>query len=962
MLNIIYQNCRGLRTKTEIFHNNVLLNDDCFIFGISESWLIDSILDPELAPTEFYNVFRRDRTNNITINSINTQSDSRRGGGVMIITHNNLNAYPREDLVCNAECIWVTIPPSNYTSKRTIHVSCLYLPQGQGYENALSSFLCLLANVKDQNPDDIILVIGDFNMPTITWKQQDKNSHLTPDNLNSITSLLADTIHYSELNQYNSIKNANKRILDLVICNEECLVSQAYNPLVKEDLHHPSLKIILQLDTLPTINAPPKEIYRYDKADYDLINQHLSKTDWSFTHDNADVDEAIYTFYDILNNTINQFVPKRFIKKKKFPNWYSPLLIKIIKEKQILHKKWKSNNNTVDYIEFSIKRIQQKHLQKHCYTQYINSVESSIPSNKKSLWNYAKNKNRTSGIPQIMNLKDESGTGAHQVCQLFCKHFQSTYVSDEDTDDPSNIDNSTCVNNDNPIGNVQINESLVNKYLNKLDVTKSAGSDGISPYFISKSAKNLAYPLTNLFNMSLKKGIFPTKFKEAIIIPIHKTGSKSNIANYRPISILTVFSKLFERIVYDQIYITIARSIQNQQHGFLQKRSVLTNLVNFTEYLTSNMDNRHQVDVIYTDYSKAFDKVNHSILIKKLHQLGIHGDLLRWLTSYLQKRLQCVSVEGNKSSFFTVPSGVPQGSHLGPLLFNVYIFDIYKCFLHANYLAYADDKKIYLVIKSINDCIKLQEDLNRLFAYCKLNKLILNISKCNKLSFTRNKNKISFNYNFHDTHINELESIRDLGVVLDIKLNFINHINEVINKANKMLGFIIRISKPFRNIKTMYSLYTTYIRPHLEYCTLIWAPFYQCHIDRIESVQNKFFKHINYKFKLIFANNTESLKFHNFIPLQTRRLISDQIFLYKILNNGLDSPELVNYLRIHVPTRPTRLTHLFHLPVCRTNLRKNSPIPRICAQYNTQFNNIDILNNTLVKYRNEVKRTTTNVN
>lgn len=206
---------------------------------------------------------------------------------------------------------------------------------------------------------------------------------------------------------------------------------------------------------------------------------------------------------------------------------------------------------------------------------------------------------------------------------------------------------------------ITIEENNVPKLLKTLKTNKGAGSDGIPPIFLSKCASNLAKPLTIIFNHSINVyGSFPDIWKEALIVPIHKSGSKTQIENYRPISILNVMSKLFESVIYSYISPIISRSIPYEQHGFMKNRSTVTNLAVFTDYVLRSMDERHQVDVIYTDFEKAFDRVDHVILLHKLSILGINGNLLRWLTSYIKTRMQAVVTGSARSNFITIPSGV----------------------------------------------------------------------------------------------------------------------------------------------------------------------------------------------------------------------------------------------------------------------------------------------------------------
>jgi hypothetical protein len=252
-----------------------------------------------------------------------------------------------------------------------------------------------------------------------------------------------------------------------------------------------------------------------------------------------------------------------------------------------------------------------------------------------------------------------------------------------------------------------------------------------------------------------------------------------------------------EKIVYDQIFHDVCKLIISQQHGFLSGRSVSTNLVSFLTKVLNWMEDGFQVDTVYTDFSKAFDKVNHEILIKKLAKLGFGGPILSWIKYYLTNRRQYVNINGAKSVFFKCLSGVP----LGPLFFILFINDIIDVLNDVHFLIYADDVKIFVPVQNEKDCLFLQSKLNQFLNWCKINCLNLNIKKCKCISFSRKINTISFNYKFDSEDILRCNVMNDLGVMLDDKLTFNVHIDYIVSKAMKCLGFIFKVLyciKPIR--------------------------------------------------------------------------------------------------------------------------------------------------------------------
>ena len=476
----------------------------------------------------------------------------------------------------------------------------------------------------------------------------------------------------------------------------------------------------------------------------------------------------------------------------------------------------------------------------HDQRVYIDSVESAVSDNVSSFWKFINTKRGSHGIPGMVHLDSRSASSQVDVANLFADFFGSVYTPRSGVVPALNPEWSPL--SDVNIHSVSISIGQILSKLNTLDRTKGLGLDGVPPLFLNECRFILARPLWHIFNSSLENGIFPAAWKANLVTPVFKAGDRSEVRNYRPICKLSVMPKIFEEIITEHLTSNLTNVICDEQHGFVPGRSTTTNLAVYHCFISAALNEGLQIDTVYTDFRKAFDSVDHCILHHKLAANGINGSFLAWINSYLEDRVQVVGVQGHLSDPISVTSGVPQGSHLGPLLFLLFINDLKGVFRHSNFVMYADDLKIFRTISGVLDVNLLQDDLLGFEQWCTVNRLCLNASKCVLLRSHRAVSGIPSTYNLEGTTLSVVAEVLDLGVTFTSCLDFRAHYRNIVCKAMKTLGFIARFGKHFKQIRTLKLLYVTLVRPQVEYASVIWSPRHKQYSNSIERVQHKFLR------------------------------------------------------------------------------------------------------------------------
>ena len=490
-----------------------------------------------------------------------------------------------------------------------------------------------------------------------------------------------------------------------------------------------------------------------------------------------------------------------------------------------------------------------------------------------------------------------------------------------------------------------ISEATVRDAVRDLQIHKACGPDGISARIIKECSEQLVAPLCILFRKSTNSGIFPGRWSEANIVPIHKKGSKKIPLNYRSVSLLPLFGKLLEKCIYASLFSHVRPALTEKQHGFLPQRSCETNLAILLKTCWDSISDGNQTDIIYTDYSAAFQSVNHELLAYKLqHSYNITGNALNWIRSYLTGRKQRVLVNGKCSGWIPVLSGTPEGSQLSPLLFALFVNDLPDK-IKTNCLLFADDVKLFHKITSRDDPKLLQKDLDQLSQWSADWKLSLNPTKCKALTVTLKRKPFDTIYSIQNSPLDRVSEMRDLGILIDPKLNFVEHVNVTVSKANRALGLLIRSFQTGHRaggLKTgpILAAYFANVRSILEYGSVIWGGAAKTHLDRLEKIQHKFLIWLAFYTKstpaLPSLDYSDLLAYFKVTSLTNRRRQFDILFVYKILMGRIDSALLLGSFPLHIPCRVTRAasTQLLHVPFGRVDTIKRGIFVRAVQKFN----------------------------
>jgi hypothetical protein len=895
------------------------------VITISESHLHQGVTSDVFRLQGFHDIIRKDRDGN--------------GGGVAIyikdsISYKRIYKYETPAL----EALWIQIN----TIEGKILLCCCYRPPDK-----IEFWDKFTSVVDDIKADQVkyMFILGDINADFRTANGKRLVQMCTQQNLQYM------------INEPTRITESTSTTLDQIITNAPNFVSSitVTPPISTND--HCTVAACLNFKVK---NEPAYEriIWQYKNANFDMFRTELQNFNFDECFQTNDVNDAAKRWTESFLNVARTQIPNKVVTIR--PNdspWYTNELRLMKRRLQRLFHKHKSRGQPADWENYKNARNKYQQSLDEAETRYKESLCDSLSSNRNTKkwwqtvkWLLGKGKDTSSPTLEVNGVQiTENIHKANAFNDFFLSH---TNLDLSHAELPA-ID----AFNEN-IENVQATEQEVYDLIKGLDTSKATGPDGISPKLLHEAGYSIVPSLTRLINMSLSLSKVPKNWKLANVIPIFKSGEKSNMNNYRPVSLLSCVSKIMEKIVFKHLYNYIKDNnlISPHQSGFQPGDSTVNQLSYLYHTFCEALDKKKDVRIVFCDISKAFDKVWHAGLLYKLKTFGIHGSLLRWFKSYLSERYQKVVIKGQHSEVGLIRAGVPQGSVLGPLLFLIYINDI-TAITTSNIKLFADDTSLYIEVDSPNSTnmasATLNADLDSLQQWA--DQWLINFSPSKTKLMTCSFKKLNHpNIQFNQVTLDEVDHHKHLGLTLANNLSWTAHINSVLSSVSSMADVLKRL-KYSLDRKSIETIYFSFIRPKLEYCSHVWDNCSKRDAEALENFQLEIMR---------IVTGARKGTSHNLLYQETKwQTLSERRTMNKLKSiSKIADGNAPAYLQSLLPakvgdTRPaSRNSDHFTIIKARTETFKNSFIPSGIKLWNSSLNKIQDVND--VNYNSEPANTT----
>ena len=814
------------------------------------------------------------------------------------------------------EAVFVKI---SLVTKQTLVIGGVYRPTNNDnqYATELTDFMM---KVSKKHSNAIQWFCGDFNLPDVNWQSNTIEGSRYP---SAINQLFIDCAFNCKMEQVVDKPTRMENILDLFFTNRPSLVNQVQ---IKPGISDHEMVCIDSAIRPAKVKPVQRKVYLWRKGDIDQLKASVMLFADEFC-EKFNINSPIEAMWASLKSNLLQIQEKCIPSKLTSTKFHQPWINSRIKRISRRKRKWYNiQKRTKCYKAKQIYEDLKKESRRACqsaHNDYLNNMFAEDQNGNKKFWSYIKSRRKEAvGISMLRNENGVAVTSNKEMANILNRQFTSVFGL-------RNAEPLPTLSWQYPsMKPLDFSAAGIKKLLDDLDETKACGPDDLSARLIKTLSSELSSPLELLYSATHHQGHIPSDWKHARVSPIFKKGDRNKAENYRPVSLTCILCKIAEHIIVSQMYdhLDYYGIFTDAQHGFRKKRSTETQLLLTTDDFMSGLEKNIQTDAILLDFSKAFDKVPHHFLIHKLTRYGIKSSAINWISSFLQDRTQEVHVQGSQSQTSEVTSGVPQGSVLGPLLFLMFINDMPSYLKNSSTIRlFADDAIIYRQINTPLDGKLLQEDLECLLRWEKDWGMAFHPQKCQMLRVTRKKTPVIANYNIRGHILECVPSSKYLGLIISNDLSWKKHIQSISTTANRSLSLLQRnIYHCPQPIKTM--SYKSLVRPQLEYCSTIWDPHNKCHINQLESIQNRAARFILNDYRR-FSSVTQMKSTIGLESLESRRKLNKAILFYKMQNNIVD---------LKLDLRPS-----FHFPgrfmqiQCRTTAYQRSCIPDAIVVWNS---------------------------
>ena len=895
---ILHINARSLPRNFDSIINfmNCINNYKFTVIAITETWL-----------------YQNDYASLYDIPGYNFCCSGRRtgrGGGVGLYVSSDIEFNIIENLQDsnNFESLFVEIKNKFRSS---IITGVLYRPPG----GDIDAFVDDLGHLIDtlNLPRKVCFISGDFNINLLG-----SNMHI-----DNFRNMLYSFSFYPMISKPTRVSDHSETLIDNIFSNTKQTTSSHIFRVDISD-HYP---VAIISENIRYDRKNRNDIYKRDTRASHLMNMRaeLRVTSWNDIMSDNNVHSAYTHFHNKLIDIFDRHCPIRRVKTKmnldKSP-WITPGVLKSIKKKNVLFCAYKRNPNDHNLNKYRNYKNILTTVVRQAKSSYYSDYFTANKNNSKKMW---------SGINSVLNRKGTKNRDLSDNCSNNCQDYVNRFNDYFTTigeklaskiDDTNKSPNSylTSVNIPNTFILRPTDCDEVTSIVLVLDDYKSPGYDELTNEVIKYVHDYIIDPLTYIINLSFNMGEVPDNIKIAKVIPIHKSGQKDVVSNYRPVSVLPAFSKIFERLVYKRMtsFISINNILYSNQYGFRENHSTYMAALKFVDDVSFNLDKKISTVSLFIDLSKAFDTIDHSILLNKLYIYGIRGIAFNWFKSYLTNRKQFVRFNDTDSTLSNINTGVPQGSILGPLLFILYINDMYKSSNMLNFILFADDTTIYLHNNDVNLAIQsMSSELNNVSEWLSANKLSLNIDKTKLLVFTNIKGEIpNYILQFKDKVIESSRTTKFLGLIIDNKLSWRDHITKVSGSISKMVGIMCKI-KYYLPSYILLTIYNSLVLPHLMYSIIVWGNALPTYTYCLNILQKRAIRQIG---KASYRAHTPPLFYcNNVLTLHDLYNYQLGIFIYNYLNSQLP-PDFDSFFDLNrqFHTYSTRGSHDLAQPYTRT--------------------------------------------